>query len=254
MTVHLLPRAAAAAVAATLLLATPALAHPFFDPDEVPADSSATVTLDLAHGCDVGDHDEGGEADGDEAATREVAVEVPDAATFVDPAEPEGWELAVEGGEGEREVLVYTAGDGADEPAPQFDLDVVLAGEDGDEVYWRVVQACDETTHRWVGTADEPAEDPAIRVALTEADEDAPPPDEAEGSGTVTVTGDEEGEPEAPEEPAEAPEDAPPVAGESDPEAADEAGMPGWILIVVLVATLAVAGVVLSLKGAPEQR
>jgi uncharacterized protein YcnI len=249
VTVHLLRRGAAGAVGATLLLATPAFAHPFFDPAEVPVDSLATVTLDLAHGCDVDDHDEGDDVDGAEAPTREVAVEVPDAAVFVEPDDPDGWELSVEGGDGEPEVIVYTAEDGTDVPAPQFDLDVVLTGEPGDEVYWRVVQACDEMTYRWVGTPDEPAEDPAILVTLSEPDEDAPPPDEADEAGAVTGV-----EQDVAEEPTEEPADEAPVTDELDFEAADDegGGMPGWILIVVLVATLVVAGVVLSLKGRDE--
>jgi uncharacterized protein YcnI len=253
VTAHLLRRGAAGAVAMTLLLATPALAHPFFDPDEVPADSLAQVTLDLAHGCDVDDHGDGdGFGDGAEAPTREVAIEVPEEATFVDPRVPEGWDLQVEGGDGDQEVIVYTAEDGTDEPAPRFDLEVALAGGPGDEVYWRVVQACDDATYRWVGTPDEPAEDPAVGLELTAADEDAPPPEQVGQTDGVTVV-DQEDEPMSTDPVDEAPEDEAPADLTDDFEAADDQGMPGWILIVVLLATLVVAGIVLSLKSRDDE-
>jgi len=58
-------------LAATVLAGSPAGAHPFLrDGGEVPVDSLATVTLDLAHGC-------GSEAEGTGEDTLEVALEVP---------------------------------------------------------------------------------------------------------------------------------------------------------------------------------
>lgn len=251
-------RGGLAAAAMTLLLVGPAAAHPFFDPEEVPVDSLAELTLDLAHGCgDDQDADDGGGEDGE--PTRQVAIEVPDAVTWVDPVDADGWDLEVEGGDGSREddaeVIVYTARAGTDEPAPRFDLEAVHVGEVGDEVHWRIMQACDEATHRWVGTEEEPAADPAVTVTLAEADPAAPPPEEAaQGDpGDEEPTGPAD-EPEA-EEPAEEPgpdEPAPePDADLEGGEAGDDGGdalLPGWALVVVLVATLGVAGLVLLLR------
>jgi uncharacterized protein YcnI len=251
-------RGALTAVAATLLLAVPAGAHPYFDPREVPVDSRAELTLELAHGCGVDDHDDG-HAHGDESdeqPTREVAVEVPAAVSWVDATEADGWELELERDDaGEVEVIVFTAEEGTDVPAPAFELAAVHEGEVGDEVHWRVMQACDDATYRWVGTPDEPAEDPAVTVALVEADPDSPPPPPEEA-------GDDDGA-DVDEPDVEAPEDA---DGEVDDPAAlddedlgmdadepaataDEGGMPGWVLIVVLLAALAVAGAVLLMRG-----
>jgi uncharacterized protein YcnI len=242
-------RGALVAVLATLLVAGPAAAHPFFDPDEVPVDSIAEVTLDLAHGCGLADDNGHAHADdGDEEPTREVAVEVPAAVAWIEPAEADGWELEIErGDDGRAEVLVYTAEEGTDEPAPQFDLELVVRGEEGDELHWRILQACDETTYRWVGTEEEPAEDPAVTMTLAAADPDAPPPPEAEAA--VEEPEADEAAPE--EEPAdvldEQVEDE--EADEEDVVAdEDDGGMPGWLLIVVLVATLGIAALVLLVR------
>jgi hypothetical protein len=73
----------------------------------------------------------------------------------------------------------------------------------GDEVYLRVFQGCEGFAYRWIGTPDEPADDPAVRVTLVEADPaaPAPPPDEATPAEVeaapepeVTAGGDEPGD------------------------------------------------------------
>jgi uncharacterized protein YcnI len=255
---RLVRRGAAGAVVSTLLLAAPAAAHPFFEPREVPADSLATVSLAMAHGCAAADAD-GDEAhdraeEGDEEPTREVAVEVPEQVAYVEPAEADGWELDLETDDGRVAVILWSAEEGTDVPAPEFELDVVVAGESGDEVHWRVMQACDEGVYRWVGTPDQPAEDPAVTMALTDPDPDAPPPprddaqaDEGEAGSTVDEPVEEQLAEDATDEPVEEefPEDF-----EAD-DAADEA-LPSGILIAVLVVTLVIAGVVLSLRGRGE--
>ena len=248
MTARPIRRGALVAVLATLLIAGPAAAHPFFDPDEVPVDSIAEVTLDLAHGCGLEDdngHSHGNDAD--EEPTREVAVEVPTAVAWIEAEEPDGWELDVErDDDGRAEVLVYLAEEGTDEPAPQFDLELVVRGDEGDELHWRVMQACDEMTYRWVGTEEEPAEDPAVTMTLAAADPDSPPPPEAEDDGEAPE--DEEAEPEDdPAEEAEEPQDEIAEPADQQDLVAEEDGgaMPGWLLIVVLVATLGVAALVL---------
>ena len=255
MTARPIRRGALVAVLATLLVAGPAAAHPFFDPDEVPVDSIGEVTLDLAHGCGLEDdngHSHGDDAD--EEPTREVAVEVPAAVAWIEPAETDGWELEVErADDGRAEVIVYRAEDGTDEPAPQFDLELVVRGEEGDELHWRIMQACDETTYRWVGTDEEPAEDPAVTMMLAAADPDAPPPPEAEEG--FEEPEDEEVEPD--EELAEVlDEEFEDEEAEEEEEdfVADEDGgaMPGWLLIVVLVATLGIAGLVLLVRTRDE--
>jgi uncharacterized protein YcnI len=244
-------RGALVAVLAALLVAGPAAAHPFFDPDEVPVDSIAEVTLDIAHGCGLQDDNGHSHGDGDEEPTREVAVEVPAAVAWIEPDEPDGWELEIErADDGRAEVLVYRAEEGTDEPAPQFDLELVVRGDEGDELHWRIMQACDEATYRWVGTEEEPAEDPAVTMALAAADPDAPPPPEAEDGFEEPAAEEAEPEEELAADLAEDAEDA--EAEEADEEDfvadEDEGAMPGWLLIVVLVATLGIAALVLLVR------
>lgn len=186
--------AAAGLVAVT---AAPAAAHPFFaDGATVPASSLATATLSMAHGC-------GTESDGGGDPTLEVALEVPEQVRFIEADEIDGYTLETEGDGPVPEVLVWTATDGG-EPAPAFDLALVVDGDEGDEVFFRVFQGCDDFQYRWIGTPDEPAEDPAVRLTLTAADPDSPPP------------APEEPETPAEEEPADDPTDEEVGAEEPD--------------------------------------
>jgi hypothetical protein len=193
--------------AMTLLVATPAAAHPFLrGGGEVPVDSSATITLDLAHGC-------GSEADGTGEDTLEVALEVPSwlrvLAVAEHPAYRHDLEMAAEG----RVAVVTWTAVGAGEPAPAFALDVVATGTAGETRHLAVFQGCDDRSHRWIGTPQEPADDPAVNVRLTAADPARPAPPEV---------GSAEQPPEAPREEgsAEPPPEAPTAADdpESDPD------------------------------------
>jgi uncharacterized protein YcnI len=162
-----------AVATATLVVvgAVPASAHPSFaDGATAPAGSLTTLTLAMAHGCGTEEA-----AGGD--PTTEVSVEVPAAFSYLEPLEVEGYEVTVEDGDrpGLPEVVTWTATDGG-EPAPTLEMEAVVEGEPGDEVYVRVFQGCDGFAYRWVGTPDEPADDPAVRLTLGEPDPDAPPP------------------------------------------------------------------------------
>jgi uncharacterized protein YcnI len=157
------------ALVVTVLVALPAAAHPFVRGGEAPVDSVATITLAMAHGC--GTEDSGG---GD--PTTEIALEVPDQMRVVEVAEDPEYTAAYEvGDDGRIEVITWTA-TGEGEPAPDLEFDAVLTGEVGDEVYLRVFQGCEGFAYRWIGTPDDPADDPAVRVTLVEADAAAPPP------------------------------------------------------------------------------
>jgi uncharacterized protein YcnI len=233
-------RASALAVAGALLVAGPAGAHPFVRGGELPVDSLATMTLAMAHGCGSETSDEGD-------ATTEVSLEVPEWLRIVDVPDEDGWTVEFEEDEdGRPEVVTWTA-DGAEEPAPDFDLDVVATGEVGEERHLRVFQACDEFVYRWIGTPDDPADDPAIRVTLVEADASSPPPPEPEPTE----------EPEPADEPEPDPADDPELTEEPEPEPdepateplaaenGDAAGLPGWFLPVTIVVLLGSIGALL---------
>ncbi len=282
----------ALALAALLVLAGPVSAHPFVEGFEAPVDSLAALTLDLGHGCpadgEEGGHshgeEEGGHShgDGEEEPTTEVALEIPDAMWVYDVPEVEGFEVELErADDGEIEVVTWTATT-ASEPAPRFPIEVVIDGEPGDELHLRVFQACDDFTYRWVGTPDEPAEDPAVSLDLVDADPDAPAPDRedsplfegevateddtgTEGSGTSVddegleespATEDEvedadEGAEEGEEEGLDA--EAAPISAPTDPETS-----PLLWSVVALVGGILLIGLILALRrrpvadGAPE--
>ncbi len=203
-----------------VLVTVPAGAHPFLRAQgdgvgigEVRVDSLATITLDLAHGC-------GTEAAGDGEDTLEVALEVPEWLRIVEIIAHDGYEHEVEVTDGRVEVITWLDAGGA-EPAPTFDLDVVADGEPGDTRYLPVFQGCADQSYRWIGTPDEPAEDPAVRVRLIESDPDSPPPPEEPFE-----------DPDAEEEPLEedaedrdGPEDEEPAV-EADPAPTDESDAP----------------------------
>jgi uncharacterized protein YcnI len=239
----------------TLLLASPAVADPFFEPDEAPVDSLALLELDLNHGCFAGAGDDGGGHghgdESDEQPTVEVAVEVPEEVDHVEPAEHDGWELEVEtADDGRVEVVTWLADEGTSELAPVFELAAVHRGEVGDEVFWPVFQACEEGSYRWVATADEPEGDPAPSLTLVEADPDAPAPepDEADASGDAD-DGEQPGEPTDGEVVDEDPGDEEPAAEELDAEEAGDEGLPGWLLLVVLLLVVVIIGVVLAVRS-----
>lgn len=200
----------AAAGGLLTLTAAPAAAHPFFaDGATVPAASLASASLSMAHGC-------GTETDGGGDPTSEVALEVPEQVSFIEAADHDGYELEIEGDGPVPEVLVWTATDGG-EPAPVFDLDLVV---EGDEVFFRVFQGCDDFQYRWVGTPDDPADDPAVRLTLAAADPDAPPPPEP--------ATDPEPEPSEEDDGADAPEEEAAAEDEldGDPDATDVEELP----------------------------
>jgi uncharacterized protein YcnI len=239
------------ALVATAVVAVPASAHPFVRGGEAPVDSVATVELAMAHGC-------GTETAGGGDPTLEIALEVPDEVRIVAVADDPTYDHEVElDDDGRVTVVTWTATDGG-EPAPDVVFDVVFSGEVGDEVYLPVFQGCEGFAYRWIGTPDEPAEDPAVRVTLTDADPDAPPPapdepteaeqaaapedepaDEPEGPDDTTDATDgdaaEDGDPaDDAVEPAADPEETEELAGEVE-EADAEGGFPVWLVIVIAV-------------------
>jgi uncharacterized protein YcnI len=249
-------RAVVAALAATLLVALPAGAHPFVRGGEVPVDSLATVTLAMAHGC--GTEDRGG---GD--PTLEIALEVPEEVRIVDVADDPAYDHELEADEDGRIAVVTWTATGDGEPAPDVEFDAVFRGEPGDEVYLRVFQGCEDFAYRWIGTPDDPAEDPAVRVSLVAADDEQPaPPDdeptvaEEEAAPVPTTSDDADRDDGATDEDA-ATDDAEDevteegVAVEDGPEALDAeaaaeedgSGFPVWLLVVLV----AVAGIGIAL-------
>ncbi|MEX2486768.1 MAG: hypothetical protein WD377_04030 [Nitriliruptoraceae bacterium] len=161
--------ALAAATVAMLLPAGTAWAHPYIVGGEVAVDSSVEVTLAMAHGC-------GTESDAGGDPTREIAIEVDEWLRIIDVPVPDGWQVDVEtDARGRVEAVVWTATT-AEVAAPQVTFTAVVHGTAGQERYLAVYQGCDDFAYRWIGTPDEPAADPAVRVRLAPADPLRPPP------------------------------------------------------------------------------
>lgn len=232
-----------AAVASGLLLATtlPASAHPFFaDGATVAASSLDSASLSMAHGC-------GTEADSGGDPTLEVALEVPEQVSFIEATAPDGYELDEEGDGPVPDTIVWTATDGG-ETAPVFDLDLVVDGDEGDEVLFRVFQGCDDFQYRWIGTPDDPSDDPAVGMTLGAEDPDSPAPEPEPGREEVPDEGSETDETDEPVDPANDPADEEPTAVEDLPTepAGDEGVGFGWLPVVVGAVVLAGLGALLA--------
>lgn len=263
-----LPAAVVTLLAAVLMVvfAVPAAAHPFIlGGGEIPVDSLATITLDLAHGC-------GSEGSGTGQDSLEVALEVPEWLRVVEVADHPGYRHDVEVAQG-RIVVVTWRADGGPSPAPAFELDVVASGPAGESRHLAVFQACVDSSHRWIGTPDAPADDPAIDVRLVAADPERPAPPAA----PIVAADDHAGEEDLAEEPdrdtssgpqdaaAAAPDDADtgsagaaadddpsPTAGVGSAPTSDQGGVVLRVLTwigAVLAGALAVALLVLVLPG-----
>ncbi len=262
--------AATSTVVVVLLLsaAAPAAAHPYVHGGELPVDSLATMDLDLAHGCDPGHA-------GDEEITTEVAIEVPEWLRIVEVEDHPGWDVEIARDDDGAAEVVSFHDDGAQERAPVFTLDVVATGEVGETRYLGVFQGCDDTSHRWIGTDEEPADEPAVGVTLTEADPSSPPPppeaadddaaDDApddvgvadDAADDVGVADDATDAEDTDVDDAGTPDEDPDTAAGEDADAlavddTDDAGSPTTGLVAVMIAAIAaVAGfvVVRRLRG-----
>ncbi len=252
------PRALLLAVALLLLVVAPAAAHPGVRGGELPVDSLATMTLATYHGC--GTHD-----DAEEEATTGLTLEVPDWLRVVDvPAD--GWDLTLERDDTGRLEAVTWQDDDPTTIAPDVDLEVVVTGEPGETRYLRVIQTCGELTDRWIGTPDDPADQPAVRVELGEPDPDAPPPppeDAPAPDDTATEEDTTEDVADATEEATPATEEADDLAVDTVEEAEgtaddatldaspatadDDTGIGGWLVAAAAVAA-ALAGFAWSRK------
>lgn len=233
----IVPTATAALVLAVVL---PAGAHPaFVGGATAPAGSLTTLTLEIAHGCAAEDLE-------DSEPTTEVALEVPDAFVHIEPLAVDGYEASTEGGSGAvPDVVTWTATDGAI-PAPELPMEVVVDGEAGDELYVRVIQRCEGDAFRWVGTPQEPADDPAVLLTLTAPDPDAPPPPAEEPATDEPAADEPEAEEPEADEPARTVEDLP-----TEPPGGDPATGPPWPSIVLGAVVLAGLGALLGARRRP---
>lgn len=152
--------------AGLLLLPAVAAAHPAFNPNELPPGESVESILVIPHGCAPG----GGMPDTDETGggaepTTELALQHADRVT-VEPQEVTGWQVTDDG-----EAWVWSDDGGA--TTDVIELPVVLTIDEGvatgDVIHLRAYQECaDGSSFQWVGTPDEEATYPAIKLAASD--------------------------------------------------------------------------------------
>jgi periplasmic copper chaperone A len=213
-------RLALATGALTLAFSGAASAHVTANPGEAPSDGYATIAFQVPHGCE-------------ESPTTKVRIKIPPSVPSVTPAVHPLWTVATKQGKkdevelhGEKitrgvSEVIYTA----KQPLPPDRLDSLPismkfpAGDEGDSVYFPVVQKCAKGQTGWIqipaeGENPDELEEPAPAVVLTAA----------EGEGGAA----EEKADEAAAQPAS---NVTAAATTTD----DDDGAPVWLAVVALV-------------------
>lgn len=249
-----LRRGTALALALVLLTASVASAHPSFNPNQLPAGEAVDAVLVVPHGCDP----EGGmPEDGGASPTVVLDLQLAPEVTAFETHEIEGWEV-----KREQDVVSWTATDGGTTDPIQLPVTLTVDGPVGEPIYLSAFQECEEGSFRWIGTPDDEAEYPAVKLTPTEGQIGAESPDDGhvgaedehgeageDGHGEAGEDGHDGGHPDAPTA-TDGAEDATVAAGErppaNDPEedAAGDRGSGAVIVTVVVLALLAGAGLV----------
>ncbi len=248
--------------AGLLLLPAVASAHPAFNPSELPPGQSIESTLVIPHGCAPGGGmPETGDDGGGAEPTTELALQHSDRVT-VEPQEVTGWEVADDG-----EAWVWSDDGGA--TTDVIELPVVLIIDEavatGDAIYLRAYQECaDGSSFQWVGTPDEDATYPAIKLAASEGEVGTaePEPDAnmdhgemdedmemSESDDMPTDEATSEAEMDMDEEPSEAEDGDEGMAMDGEEAASDDGGLPTLLVVLLVVIVLAaIAGLVLRTR------
>lgn len=182
-----------AALAATVLLATPAFAHVTANPNQASSEFFKT-DLRVGHGCEG-------------SPTTQVRVRMPDGVLDATPQVVPGWEIEVVTGplakpyqshgetitEGPREIA-WKGGPLPDDRMQEFGLGLRLSQDlDGQAIYFPVVQTCQQGEHRWIeipqrveqwGELEAPA--PYVEVAFAPEGQAAPASDTGQGTDPLT--------------------------------------------------------------------
>jgi MYXO-CTERM domain-containing protein len=237
-----LRRAAALATGLTLVTAGAAWAHPAFNPNEVPGGEAVETDLVIPHGCNP----QGGmPEEGAATATTRFELQLSDAVASFEAGEVDGWEVSREG-----EVVTWTDAGGATTDPITLPVTLSLAGDSGDELYLKGYQECAEGgDFRWIGTPDEEAEFPAVKLTLTSgAVGTAPVTEDHSAHGGDMGSEDMAGMDDPTSE--DAPSDAGTTLAAEDAASDDDAGAVVPIVIGLLVLVVAGAAVLLRRRGA----
>jgi uncharacterized protein YcnI len=172
-------------VVAGLIAAAPAWAHVTVSPGEASADGYSKLDFSVGHGCDG-------------SPTVEVSIQIPAGVASVTPEVAPGWEITVEEGtlpeplevndETVTEGVTSVTWSGGSLDAHQlqlFGMNVRIAAEAGETLYFPVVQTCEEGENAWIEIPEaggEEPESPAPALTLVAAGDDG------HGGGDATDT------------------------------------------------------------------
>lgn len=237
-------RASALAVGLTLLTAGAALAHPSFDPNQVPAGEAVETTLVIPHGCAPGGGMPG--EDGGNPTTL-VELQLTDAIAAFAARDVAGWDLSRDG-----DVVTWRDAGGATTDPLELPVSLTITGAAEDELYLSVYQQCEAGGEfRWIGTPDREADHPAVKLTLTSGavgTEEVADDDLAEVGGTASETANATGDPSSETEHDGATE-TPSDVTTGDPDGEDGgSGFPGAALGAAVLATLVATGGVLAVR------
>ncbi|MCB1016165.1 MAG: DUF1775 domain-containing protein [Acidimicrobiales bacterium] len=178
-----LPWAGAVVGAGALLvaLAAPAAAHVHPSPSQIPAGETTTVGLGISHGCD-------------DSPTTEVAVQLPDGLDGASAVARSGW--AVETADGTATWTARPGNELASDEEAEFEIELTPADEaEGDTLFLKTVQTCEEGELRWIaewdGEGEEP-DNPAPSVTVLAVGAEASSGDHHAEEGGDEHAGDEE--------------------------------------------------------------
>lgn len=255
-----LRRGSVLALVLVLATASAAFAHPSFNPNRLPAGEAVDVVLVIPHGCNP----EGGMPD-DGAASPTVVLDLQLAAeiTAFEPHDSEGWRIErVSDGE----VVRWTATDGGTTEPIELPVTITLEGPVDEELYLAAFQECEEGSFRWIGTPDQEAEFPAVKLTTTageigteemedghvgddqddhadHSEDDHAEEEQGGGSELAQPTG------TPPSEGSDAPDDL--GGAEESAEPAGETGL-SWVLLVVVLLVLVVGAVLIRRRRSRE--
>ncbi len=158
-----------AAALACVLVAGPAMAHPAFNPNTVPAGETHTLNLVVPHGCTASG---GAPAEGEETSpTVALSVQRPEGVMTLAPHEVDGWTLRT----GQNAFTWSDAGGSTTDPIT-FVVDVEVAPGAPGQIDFFVAQDCEQGSILWNDvTPEEGGNPPAIllvgdAVGTTEVD------------------------------------------------------------------------------------
>ena len=140
------------ALAGSLVLASPVLAHIDPDPTEAQAGSRLSVGFTVEHGCDG-------------SPTTSLDMRLPDGVTDATPEPPVGWEGSVDDN-----VVTFTGGPLPDDQELAFNVALTLPPTPDTTVYFPFVQRCEVGEIRWIdvptdGSGDD-LDEPAPAMSL----------------------------------------------------------------------------------------